>query len=320
MIARLGSWWHPCRVRYWLRREARVAACYTCLRTAHAHDKTSVESRRLPEIPDLEVIREFLNDRIVGQEIVRAEAPKAWIVRSLAAEDFVEDVVGRRFAPIIRKGKDLLFPLDPDRVLVANLMLTGRWQYTEPTEKRSKRLFFLLGMEEMDLRYLDDKAMGRINYIRPDQISAIKRFDEQGPDAFDASVTFEDFTERLKPYTGEIKGVIARGKVVAGIGNAYVDEVLWEAGVSPFRKRRSLSEEELRALFDAIPKVLNEATAVVRERMPPKIHVKVRDFLKVHRKGGEPCPRCGATISEIGPNQKITSWCRVCQPGGLVKN
>ena len=300
--------------------EAWVAACYTCLRTAHAHDKTSVESRRLPEIPDLEVIREFLNDRIVGQEIVRAEAPKAWIVRSLAAEDFVEDVVGRRFAPIIRKGKDLLFPLDPDRVLVANLMLTGRWQYTEPAEKRSKRLFFLLGMEEMDLRYLDDKAMGRINYIRPDQISGIKRFEEQGPDALDASVTFEDFAERLKPYTGEIKGVIARGKVVAGIGNAYVDEVLWEAGVSPFRKRRSLSEEELRSLFDAIPKVLNEATAVVRERMPPKIHVKVRDFLKVHRKGGEPCPRCGATISEIGPNQKITSWCRACQPGGLVKN
>ena len=274
----------------------------------------------MPEIPDLEVIREFLNDRIVGQEIVRAEAPKAWIVRSLAAEDFVEDVVGRRFAPIIRKGKDLLFPLDPDRVLVANLMLTGRWQYTEPAEKRSKRLFFLLGMEEMDLRYLDDKAMGRINYIRPDQISGIKRFEEQGPDALDASVTFEDFAERLKPYTGEIKGVIARGKVVAGIGNAYVDEVLWEAGVSPFRKRRSLSEEELRSLFDAIPKVLNEATAVVRERMPPKIHVKVRDFLKVHRKGGEPCPRCGATISEIGPNQKITSWCRACQPGGLVKN
>ena len=297
-----------------------MAACYTCPRTADALTKPRGVPDALPEIPDLEVIREFLNDRIVGQEIVRAEAPKAWIVRSLAAEDFVEDVVGRRFAPIIRKGKDLLFPLDPDRVLVANLMLTGRWQYTEPAEKRSKRLFFLLGMEEMDLRYLDDKAMGRINYIRPDQISGIKRFEEQGPDALDASVTFEDFAERLKPYTGEIKGVIARGKVVAGIGNAYVDEVLWEAGVSPFRKRRSLSEEELRSLFDAIPKVLNEATAVVRERMPPKIHVKVRDFLKVHRKGGEPCPRCGATISEIGPNQKITSWCRVCQPGGLVKN
>ncbi len=272
----------------------------------------------MPEIPDLEVIREFLNERIVGQEIVRAEAPKAWIVRSLAAESFTDDVTGRRFGPIIRRGKDLLFPLEPDRALVANLMLTGRWQYTEPSAKRSKRMFFLLATQDRELRYLDDKSMGRINYVRPDQIGEVRRLHEQGPDALDPSATFDDFVERIQPYTGEIKGVIARGKLVAGIGNAYVDEILWEAGVSPFRKRRTLSDEELRRVFDAIPKVLNEATAVVRERMPPNIHVKVRDFLKVHRKGGEACPRCGGPISEIGPNQKITSWCRACQPGALV--
>ena len=274
----------------------------------------------MPEIPDLEVIREFLNDRIAGREIVRAEAPKPWIVRSVAAESFTDDVVGRRFGPIIRKGKDLLFPIEPDRVLVANLMLTGRWQYTQPSTRISKRMFFLLGTEDMDLRYLDDKSMGRIHYLRPDQIGRVRRLQEQGPDALDPAATFDDFVERIRPYTGEIKGVIARGKLVSGIGNAYVDEILWEAGVSPFRKRKSLSEEELRRLFDAIPKVLNEATAVVRERMPPNIHVKVRDFLKVHRKGGEPCPRCGAHISEIGPNQKVTSWCRACQPGALVPN
>ena len=206
----------------------------------------------MPEIPDLEVIREFLNDRIAGREIVRAEAPKPWIVRSAAAEEFAVDVVGRRFGQITRKGKDLLMPLEPDRLLVANLMLTGRWQYTEPSRRRSKRLFFLLGTAEMDLRYLDDKAMGRIDYIRPDRMDRIRRFGEQGPDALDARVTFEDFTERIRPYTGEIKGVVARGKLVAGIGNAYVDEVLWEAGISPFRKRRTLSDDELLRLFEAI--------------------------------------------------------------------
>lgn len=274
----------------------------------------------MPEIPDLEVIREFLNERIAGQEIVRAEAPKPWIVRSLAADDFLSDVVGRTFGSILRKGKDLLFPLSDDRVLVTNLMLTGRFQYTEPSTKPSKRMFFMLGTGDMDLRYLDDKSMGRINYVTTGQLGEIRRLQEQGPDALDPDGTFEDFVERLRPYTGEIKGVIARGKVVSGIGNAYVDEILWEAGIAPFRKRRSLSDDELHSLFEAIPKVLNEATDVVRERMPPKIHVKVRDFLKVHRKGGEPCPRCGAPISEIGPNQKITSWCRACQPGGLVRN
>lgn len=274
----------------------------------------------MPEIPDLEVIREFLNDRIPGREITRAEGPKPWIVRSLAADDFLADVVGRKFGRVLRKGKDLLIPIGDDRVLAANLMLTGRIQYAEPDAKRSKRLYFLLGGEDFDLRYLDDRSMGRLNYVRTDQLNELRRLREQGPDALDPDASFEDFVERLRPYSGEIKGVIARGKVVAGVGNAYVDEILWEARVSPFRKLKSLSDEELRRLFDAIPKTLNEATAVTRERMPPNIHVKVRDFLRAHRKGGEPCPRCGAAISEIGPNQKITSWCRACQPGGLVKN
>ena len=274
----------------------------------------------MPEIPDLEVIKDFLNERIVGQEIVRAQAPRSWIVRSLAAEHFEQDVLGRRFGKIVRLGKDLLFPLDPDRVLLANLMLTGRFQYTEPTHRLSKRTFFVLGTQDMDLRYLDDRSMGRIHYLRPDQLGEIPRLQEQGPDALDGGLTYDEFTERIRPYSGEIKGVLARGKFLAGIGNAYVDEILWEARVSPFRKRKTLSEDELRQVYDAIPKVLKEAIEVVRREMPPNIHIKVRDFLKVHRKGGEACPRCGTTVSEIEPNQRITSWCRTCQPGGLIKN
>ena len=274
----------------------------------------------MPEIPDLEVVKDFLNERIVGKEIVRAEAPKAWIVRSSAAEDFAADVVGRRFGRVLREGKDLIFPLDPDRVLVTNLMLTGHLQYCEPSAKHSKRLFFLLGTDDADLRYLDDRQMGLVYYVRPGQIGEVGHLAMQGPDALDGGLTFDEFKERIRPYRGEIKGVLARGKFLAGIGNAYVDEILWEAQVSPFRKRTELGDGELQRVYDAIPHVLHEAIGVVRERMLPNIHLKIRDFLKVHRKGGEPCPRCGTTISEIAPNQRITSWCRTCQPGGLIKN
>lgn len=274
----------------------------------------------MPEIPDLEVVKDFLNERIAGREIVRAEAPRPWIVRSMATEDFIGDVIGRTFGKVLRVGKDLIFPLDDDRVLVANLMLTGHLQYCEPSERQSKRLYFLLGLDDADLRYLDDRQMGLIYYVRPDQLGDIKRLTELGPDALDSHLTFDEFKTGIRPYTGEIKGVLARGKFLSGIGNAYVDEILWSAQVSPFRKRKELSDDELKRVYDAIPAVLNEATEVVRERMPPNIHLKVRDFLKVHRKGGEACPRCGATISEITPNQRITSWCRTCQPGGLIKN
>jgi formamidopyrimidine-DNA glycosylase len=274
----------------------------------------------MPEIPDLEVIKDYLNERIVGEKIVRAEAPRPWIVRSMTGDDFIADVKGRAFGSVLRLGKDLLFPLDPDRVLIVNLMLTGHLQYTEPSSRMSRRTFFVLGTKDADLRYLDDRQMGLIYYLRPDQIDQISRLREQGPDALDSRVTFEEFKERIRPYSGEIKGVVARGKFLAGIGNAYVDEILWAAKVSPFRKRRTLTEGELRSICDAIPTVLKEATEIVRERMPPNIHVKVRDFLKVHNKGGEPCPRCGTAISEIRPNNRITSWCRTCQPGGLVNN
>jgi len=268
----------------------------------------------------LEVIKDFLNERIAGTAITRVEAPRQWIVRSLVGDDFVDDVKGRSFGRVLRQGKDLLFPLDPDRLLVMNLMPTGHLQWCEPTAKQSKRMYFLLGTDEGDLRYLDDRQMGLIYYLRPDQLGQITRLQEQGPDAMDEGLSFDEFKAQIKPYTGEIKGVLARGKFLSGIGNAYVDEILWAARVSPFRKRGTLSDDELRAVYDAVPQVLREATEVVRERMPPNIHVKVRDFLQVHRKGGQPCPRCGSTVSEITPNKRITSWCRTCQPGGLVKN
>lgn len=274
----------------------------------------------MPEIPDLEVIKDFLNDRIAGKTIARVETPRPWIVRSLAATDFAADIEGRMFGKIIRRGKDLLLPLDPDRVLVMNLMLTGHLQYCEPSLKMAKRTFFVLGTDDADLRYLDDRQMGLIYYVKPEQLSQIKRLEEQGPDALDSELSYEQFVAQIQPFKGEIKGVIARGKFLSGIGNAYVDEILWAARVSPFRKRTSLGDEELRRLYDAVPEVLHEATEVVRERMPPDIHVKVRDFLKVHRNGGESCPRCGATISEISPKKRITSWCRSCQPGGLISN
>ena len=180
----------------------------------------------MPEIPDLEVIKDFLNERIAGQEVVRAEAPKAWIVRSLAAEHFEQDVIGRRFGTITRLGKDLVFPLDPDRLLVANLMLTGRFQYTEPSHRVPKGMFFLLGTADADLRYLDSRSMGRIHYVRPDQLDQIQRLQDQGPDALDGGVTYEGFKQRLRSYTCELKGVLARGQLLARIGNAYLAQTL----------------------------------------------------------------------------------------------
>ena len=135
-----------------------------------------------------------------------------------------------------------------------------------------------------------------------------------------SGISLEEFQTRLKKFHGEIKGVLTRGAFVSGIGNAYSDEILFAAGISPFRKARSLSAPEVRELYESCPKVVTDAMDVLRERMGEDIHVKIRDFLQVHRKGGQPCPRCGGNISELTANQRITSYCRKCQPGMLIKN
>ena len=130
----------------------------------------------------------------------------------------------------------------------------------------------------------------------------------------------DEFAQRLKPFHGEIKGILTRGRFISGIGNAYADEILFDARVYPFKRRKALAAEELERLRLSCAGVTRKAVETLRERMGDKIHVKVRDFLSVHNKGGQPCPRCGETIRQITANRRITSYCRKCQPGLLIRN
>jgi formamidopyrimidine-DNA glycosylase len=138
-----------------------------------------------------------------------------------------------------------------------------------------------------------------------------------GPEPFEISL--EVFRQRLKPFRGEIKGILTRGEFVAGIGNAYADEILWVARLHPYRKRTQLTAAEIDRLYQAMRATLSDAVAQVRSEMQEQIHLKPRDFLAVHMKTGQPCPRCGTPISLVGANQRITNFCRSCQPGGLIK-
>jgi formamidopyrimidine-DNA glycosylase len=138
-----------------------------------------------------------------------------------------------------------------------------------------------------------------------------------GAEPFD--LTREQFRERLRHFRGEIKGILTRGELVAGIGNAYADEILWHARLHPFRKRTRLTPVETDRLYDAIQSTLCDAIEKVRVEMGDRIQDKPRDFFAVHMKTGEPCPRCGTPISLVGANQRITNFCRTCQPGGLIR-
>ncbi len=273
----------------------------------------------MPEAPDLEIVREFIDDRAIGAQIQSAVVSKASVLRSLSG-DFTTDIVGRTLLEIERRGKFLIMRLSGDRLLTINPMLTGAIQYCLPKEKVFKRTCITLSLSNgHELRYLDDRQMGLFYYVSEDQLEQVPRLGEQGPDVLDG-FSFEEFQQQLRPFHGEIKGILTRGRVISGIGNAYSDEILFAAQIYPFRKRKALTPSELKCLYEKSREVVENAIPILRERMGENIHTKVRDFLSVHNKGGLPCPRCGSNISQVTANKRITSYCRKCQPGMLIRN
>ena len=273
----------------------------------------------MPEAPELEVVKDFLADNVVGVEIDAAAVLKPSVLRSLCG-DIAQDMPGRSIEGVERRGKFILLTLSGGRMLSINPMLTGALQYCAPKQRVYKRTCLTFALSNgSELRYIDDKQMGMVYYVSEKQLGDIPRLHEQGPDVLD-DFTFDEFKQRLKRFHGEIKGVITRGRVVSGIGNAWVDEILFAAKIYPFKKRKALSDEELLRLYEQSRKVVIDAIPIARESIGTNIHLKARDSLLVHNRGGEPCPRCGNAISQITANKRITSYCRRCQPGMLFKN
>jgi formamidopyrimidine-DNA glycosylase len=301
----------------------------------------------MPELPELEVVREVLQRRVVGQTITGVEVfPPGGpiVVRDLTHAGFTETLTGATFTQVLRRGKFLIFSLSvqdsqrPERnevkskgasfddasggaplrtlYLVLNPKLTGRLQLASPSDKRLPKTHVVFTLSDGgQLRYVDQKRMGQL-YLTRDLVE-VPDHAAMGPEALEISL--DDFRARLRAYRGEIKGLLTRGEVVAGIGNAYADEILWAARVHPYRKRTQLTPEEIDRLHAAMRATLLDAIEKVRAEMGGDIHRKPRDFMAVHMKTGEPCPRCGTPISLVGANQRITNFCCTCQPGGLIK-
>jgi formamidopyrimidine-DNA glycosylase len=273
----------------------------------------------MPELPDLEVIKEFLQPRLVGQRIVDLRILRPLIVRDLAGNGLVAGAIGQVISGVWRRGKFLILDLDkrPGH-LVLNPMLAGRLHYTTAGARRPGYAVAVLRLDDgHELWYTDAKQMGKL--YPTDDLGQVPGLSDLGPDALDPELTFQQFAERIKPFRGEIKGVLTRQQFVAGIGNAYSDEICWRAQIYPFRKRTSLSAAETERVYIAMRAVLTEAIETLRQRVGTDIHVEIRDFLAVHGKGGQPCPRCGTRISQLKGQDYYANFCRSCQPGTLIR-
>lgn len=268
----------------------------------------------MPELPDLEVIREFLAPRVVDVPIVSAEVRRHLVVRNLLGGDMATHLIGRRFTAIQRRGKFLILPLDDGSNIIINPMLAGRIRYGAPLDRHRARDALVIGLADgNELRYHDAKDMGKV-YLTTD-LNQVPTFAELGPEATDPELSLETFRERLRRHRGEIKGILTNQSFLAGIGNAYADEICWQARIYPFRRRPSLDDDETARLHAALEIVLAEAIDTLRDRVGESIDVEVRNFLAVHGKAGQPCPRCNSPISKVTRQRRTTNFCRTCQPG-----
>jgi len=291
----------------------------------------------MPELPDLSILADAFAAAMSGRPVLAVEAPGPLTVRGTPAE--MNALMGQHLQRFYRRGKFLWLEFDRDRVVI-NAMLTGRLQLApDPATKRPQKTLFVMRFgaraeapadaaewtagatwipptDSMpELRYRDPTQMGKV-YLLPRGLERPVPGTgpgEMGPDADDPGLTLDVWRSRIHRHTGELKNLLRNQEFIAGIGNAYSDEILHAAQLLPFRKRGTLAPEEVDELYGATRSTLHDAIAVLRRKVPPSFETEVRDFLAVHNHGGEPCRRCGQRITQTEAGGFTTSYCRHCQ-------
>lgn len=268
----------------------------------------------MPEIPDLEAIRGFLQPRLQGNPVAAVELAVPWLVRT--GSEGMQGLVRHELVTVRRHGKFLLFATDDERVLVVNPMLTGRFQWADAATKRRAGTCLTLVFEDGHrLWYADARRMGRWYLVPLDGLPGVPGFGELGPDALE--VDEETFVQRIQRHAGQIKSTLTNQKFIAGIGNAYSDEILWEARLHPHRRRSTMDEADVRRLYQAMRSTLEWARPILEAEVAEGLHQsndEWRAHLRVHRKGGQPCPRCGNEVKSQVRGGSETNYCLHCQP------
>mgnify|MGYP001820531239 FL=1 len=290
----------------------------------------------MPELPDLRVLADAFTGALAGRPFEASTVKQPLVLRGTMAE--LRTLEGAELARVAQRGKFLTLELGQHRMVV-NAMLTGRLGLARTGAKAfsSTALVLRFGRREglpdgvepadwmvgadwlpaddepVELRYRDPKKMGKV-YVLPAGVEReVVGLDALGPEADDPALDLDTWQARIRRHNGELGNLLKNQEFIAGIGNAYSDEILWAARVGPFRKRASLAAEESEALWRAAREVCTWAVGEVQRRVPPTFEQQARDFLRVHLRGGQPCPRCGSTLSEVSPGGFTTTWCRSCQ-------
>ncbi len=271
----------------------------------------------MPELPEVETVVAGLRNAIVGQKIVRAELLTRQLLR-INPPDFGEVVAGKTIETVRRKGKQILIELSNGLLFWVHFMMTGKLRLLNFEEQQTKfdGAVFELQPLGKKLVFYDQRRFGRLRLLKKEGLSRLKEYTRSGPDALD--ISSDEFVRLLKLKKRMLKPLLMDQSVVAGLGNIYVDESLFEAKLHPAATSSRLSERMIRNLYRAVQKVLHRAIKAGGSSIRDYSGVDgKRGYFqikhKVYRKTDQPCPRCGAKIKRTVIGQRSTHFCPRCQ-------
>jgi formamidopyrimidine-DNA glycosylase len=271
----------------------------------------------VPELPDVTIYIEALEKRILAKRLENLRIVSPFLLRSVTPT--VGSAIGKKVVGLRRIGKRICIGLEAEIWLVLHLMIAGRLHWGKKAAKLSKQHLAAFDFENGSLLWTEAGSQKRASLYLAKGEKGLAEFDRGGLEVF--STTREEFAKVLRSENHTLKRALTDPEWFSGIGNAYSDEILWEAKLSPVLQTRRMTDEETKRLFDATRKSLTEWTERLRAETGDKFPENVTAFrpeMAVHGKYKQACPRCGEKVQRIKYAANETNYCPKCQTGGKL--
>jgi len=273
----------------------------------------------MPEMPEIEIIKRTLIEKVSGRTIKEVEFLLSRLVKWPSAGEFQAILTNKKIITLTRRGKYLLFHLDNQQIMVVHLRMTGRLSYITPGMEADPftRIIFKLDNGDL-LLYADTRTLGTLYLLPPDELWRISGLANMGPEPLSMEFSLLYITEMLRKRHGNLKGVLLNQKYIGGLGNIYVDESMAIAGIHPERIASSLADDEIEKLFHAINKVIADGithggTTFRDYRDGNGQKGTHQHHLIVYGRKAAPCLTCNTPIVWKVVSGRGTHFCPNCQ-------
>ncbi len=271
----------------------------------------------MPELPEVEITVRRLDRALAGAQIASVRAPGINTLKSFAPP--LQALAGLQIDRVQRRGKQIIVAAGGELALLMHLMSAGRLQLFDkpaaPRDRTSRLLVAVADGRELRLREFGTKQAAWVKLLALDALDGEESLTRLGPEAW--PVPPADLGARLAEPR-PLHAALRDQRVIAGIGRSWVDEILWAAKLSPFKRGPDLDAQELAALSDAIAATLGDAVEHYERTIELPIPDKLPMALLVHRHEGEPCPRCATRLEAVNYEDYVMSYCPTCQTDGRV--